>query len=83
MALYFFHLHECGTVTRDSEGRELADMAQARAAGLIEARSVMADEGAHGRLCLACHIQIEAAGTGDTSIVHFHDAVVVTGGSAA
>lgn len=42
MARYFFHLHECGTLTPDTEGRDFANLAAALEAALTDARSIMA-----------------------------------------
>ena len=55
---YFFHLHECGKLIPDDEGRELPGAAAARDAALREARTIMAAEVLEGRLCLSCHIDV-------------------------
>ena len=59
MPRYFFHLNECGQVTRDEEGREIAIEADVRLLAIEEARTIMAAEVARGKLCLACHIEVE------------------------
>lgn len=74
-----FHLNECGTVTGDEEGREVASLASAYDLAITAARAVMCAEVAEGRLCLSCHIEvIDEHGT-RVLLVPFSDAVTITG----
>ena len=75
---YYLHLHACGTVTPDSRGSDLRDLAEARDAAATKARAVMAAEVAHGRLCLGCCIVIEDAERRELDRVWFRDAIAVT-----
>lgn len=79
MDRFFLHLHECGTLVEDEEGRDLPDAAAARDAAIKEARHVMSDEVLHGRLCLSCCIVIEDAEHVEIGRVPFKDAVVLSG----
>lgn len=79
MQRFYFHLHECGTVTEDEEGRLLADLAAARVVALAEARQVMSAEVSEGRLCLGCCIVIADDQWVEVSRVPFRDSLLVTG----
>ncbi len=79
MRRFYFHLHECGTVTEDDEGRLLADLAAARAVALAAARQVMSAEVGEGRLCLSCFLVIEDEGHAEVGRLPFREALVVTG----
>ena len=79
MRRYFFHLHECGTVTQDLEGQEFESIEAARVAALQTARGIMAGEIEAGRLCLLCHIHIHDAEGTLLLKVPFKEAVIVTG----
>lgn len=79
MARYYFHLHECGAVTPDLEGREFATLAAAHAAAIVDARAIMCDEIGDGGLCLSCHIELTDAGGQSIERVLFRDAVTLTG----
>lgn len=79
MARYFFNLHECGSVTVDEEGSELADLALARAKGVEHARSIMSAEVLQGRLCLGCNIEVVDADGRVLADVPFREALEVTG----
>ena len=76
---YFLHLHACGTITADRHGCDCRDLAEARQAGAIKARRVMAEEIAEGRLCLNCCIVIEDAAQHELDRVWFRDAITVSG----
>jgi hypothetical protein len=78
MTRFFFHLHECGRVTNDLEGRELPDLAAAQHHAEAAARDIMCSEMVDGELCLACHIEIENCDDGARSTVRFRDAVRIT-----
>lgn len=79
MQRFYFHLHECGTVTEDEEGRLLADLATARAVAVEEARQVMRAEVGEGRLCLSCVLVIEDERHAEVGRVPFCEAIVVSG----
>lgn len=42
MARYYFHLHECGTLVADDEGRDVYDAASLRTLAITEAREIWA-----------------------------------------
>ena len=79
MSRFFFDLHECGRVLIDSEGVEMPDASAARVNAIREARQIMADEVAHGRLCLACHIEVQDEARDTVLMVAFADAIIVSG----
>ncbi|MDB5677095.1 hypothetical protein [Sphingomonas bacterium] len=79
MAHYFFHLHECGTVTRDEEGKDMPDLAAARHHAETAARHIMCAEVVDGDLCLSCRIEIENRDSGERTEIHFRDVVNITG----
>lgn len=78
MSHYFFHLHECGNVTRDEEGQDMPHLAAARHHAEEAARAIMCSELTDGDLCLSCHIEIEHRDSGETTIVPFRDAIRIT-----
>lgn len=79
MARYFLHLHECGTVTTDEEGRDLFDREQARLAAIRAAREIMCAEVQEGRLCLGCAIVIEDDDHREVMRVPFREALTISG----
>ena len=79
MALYFFHLHECGTATLDHDGLDRNSLEDVRAEALRAAREVMCAEVAEGKLCLACYIEVHDEAGGVVMTVPFKEAVAVTG----
>lgn len=79
MPRLYFDLHECGVVTVDEEGVELAGMDAARAQATTAARSIMCDEVTHGRLCLTCSIEIRNEAGDTLELVPFKDAITITG----
>jgi hypothetical protein len=79
MARYFFHLHECGTITPDPEGRDFASLEAARDAAVEDARAIMSEEVGDGSLCLSCHIEITGARGECLERVMFRDVVDVKG----
>jgi hypothetical protein len=79
MTKYFFHVHECGTVTEDRQGKILIDLASAFQVAIRQAWSTMALEVANGKLCLACHIEIENADTGERTKVPFRETLRLEG----
>lgn len=78
MARYFLNLWECGKLTSDDEGVELADLEAARTAAVAAARDMMSAEVRSGKLCLGCGIEVRKDGEVVLK-VPFRDAVVVTG----
>ncbi|MDP5280124.1 hypothetical protein Q9Q95_14435 [Sphingomonas sp. DG1-23] len=79
MVRYYLHLEECGTLTEDREGVELADAAFARELAVRAARDVMSHEVKHGRLCLSCTIVISDAAGRELERMPFKDALTLTG----
>lgn len=79
MARYFFHLHECGKVIPDEEGRELPSSHNLREAAVAEARFVMSAEVQAGRLCLSCRIEVTDEDEKLLVAVPFREALEVTG----
>jgi hypothetical protein len=79
MSRFFFDLHECGRVVTDEEGVKMSDVNAARTNAIHEARQIMAAEVSHGRLCLACHIEVQDEARNAVLVVAFADAVAVSG----
>ncbi|KQS02191.1 hypothetical protein ASG11_15545 [Sphingomonas sp. Leaf357] len=79
MTHFLFHLHECGVVTEDEEGRDLPDFESARHHAEIAARAIICAELEDGDICLGCHIEIENRDTGERHIVAFRDVVRIVG----
>ena len=79
MSRFFFHLHECGTITRDEAGLERADLAAARDEAVRSARGLMAGEILNGHLCLGCHIEVTDESGRSLLLLPFSEAVQVTG----
>lgn len=79
MARYFFHLHECGTVTVDEEGTLLADAEVARAKAIEHARAIMSAEVRDGRLCLGCCIEVLDESGSRVADVPFREAIALSG----
>ncbi len=79
MVRYFFHLHECGTVTVDEEGTLLPDAELARAKGVEHARAIMSAEVQEGRLCLGCCIEVLDESGRRVADVPFRDAIALSG----
>jgi hypothetical protein len=79
MTRMFFELNECGTVTGDAEGQEIADLEIARAVAIKAARDIMCAEVVEGKLCLGCAIRVTDRDGETLLLVPFKDAVVVSG----
>lgn len=77
MANFFLHLHQCGIVYPDEEGRSFANLEAARRTALVNARELMADEMKSGRLCLGCRIDIADEHGRVLDVVPFKNAVEV------
>lgn len=87
MARYLFHLHHCGDLISDEEGRELDSLEAAVAQAQVDARGLMAAELSEGKLCLGCQIEVVEVETGRAIIVPFSttirlDSGVSEGGTA-
>jgi hypothetical protein len=54
MPRFFLHLHECGTLVPDEEGREFPSLEAAVERATLEARELLSAEVAEGKLCLGC-----------------------------
>ena len=79
MTQFYFHVHECGTITEDQNGLKLIDLASAFQVAIRKAWSTMALEVASGKLCLGCHIEIENADTGERTRVPFRETLQIKG----
>ena len=79
MQRYFLDLHECGTVTRDTEGVLRASLEVVHVEAIEAARAVMCAELSAGKLCLSCHIEIRDAAGESLMTVRFRDAVRLSG----
>ena len=78
MSRYFFHLHECGSVTLDDEGSELADLAEVRHFGLRGARGLLAAQVSEGHLYLDGRIQVVDDGGAEVMSLPFAEAVAIS-----
>jgi hypothetical protein len=78
MALYYFHLHECGHLLKDLEGLECASLDEALETARANARDVMVGELRQGRLCFSWSISIVDASAQEVARLRFRDAVTVT-----
>jgi len=58
MPHYHFNLHNSLGFVPDEEGRDLADLGTARAVGIDETRSILAEEVRAGRLDMVGRIEI-------------------------
>lgn len=79
MALFFFDLHECGDVTKDSDGEEAESLKVAREIALTAARELMCAEISTGMLCLSCFIEIRDGQNRILDRVDFREAVKISG----
>jgi hypothetical protein len=75
VTLYFLHLHYCGTLVPDEEGREFSSMAAAVEQAQEEARGLLAGEVREGKLCLGCQVEVVEESTGRAVIVPFSSTV--------
>lgn len=78
MALFYFHLHECGTVTEDHDGLD-TEVARVRTVALENARDIMSAEVKAGKLCMACFIVIEDERHSEIMRVPFREAIELSG----
>lgn len=77
MALYYFDLHEHGSVIEDACGMDQPSMADALGEALRAAREIMCAELADGRLSLAAFIEVKDAARDTVLTVPFQDAVTI------
>ena len=83
MARLYFDLHECGDITIDEEGQEVADLATARMLAVRSARDIIRADVLDGRLCLQGVIVVREPGGKTVMTLAFGDAVAVTPAMAA
>lgn len=76
MPRYYFHLHN-DLETRDEEGIELSDLAEARDVAEHEARAIAAHTVAQGRLDLTHSIEVTDASGATVLVVRFGEAVEI------
>ncbi len=81
MPRFHLNMNECGDVTVDQEGQELANLEAARSLAIERARSIMAAEVGRGRLCLSCSIRIQDGGGTLLLTVQFREALTFFTGS--
>jgi hypothetical protein len=79
MTLFYFHVHDGSTIIEDDKGAKLIDLASAFQVAIRKAWSTMALEVANGKLCLASHIEIENAETGERTRVPFRETLQIKG----
>ena len=78
METYFFHLRDGTDVLLDPDGRQLADLAAAVSAALIEARSIIGADALLGTIMLEQRIDVEDELGAIVHSLAFEDAVHVT-----
>lgn len=76
--IFYFHVHDAGTICEDDEGRELADIEEARAEAVRGLRDLMAGGMQSGELNLACFVEIEDQSRELVATVRLEDAVRIT-----
>ena len=79
MPLFYFDLIDCGAVTVDRGGMELADASEAREMAIKGAREIMVLELAEGRLNLDCTFIILDENRSEIGRVPFIEAVSLSG----
>lgn len=79
MPHFYFHLNECGSVTHDHEGTEVADLNTARKVAIVAARAIMCAEITEGEVCFSCHIDITDEAGQRVLRVPFVEAVKIVG----
>jgi hypothetical protein len=77
MPHYFFHVCNGDGFTEDEEGRDLPDEAAARAAAIMGARDIMAEEMRAGQLNPASFIEVEDSERRHLFTLLFKDAYTV------
>jgi hypothetical protein len=78
MPLYFFHLYN-DIISMDEEGTDFPDLDAAHANGIKEAREMMLDTVAEGRINFSHRIDIADASGAVVDSVMFSEAVKVEG----
>jgi hypothetical protein len=71
LARFFLHLHNCGTLIPDDEGRDFPNLEAAVERAKYEARELLAAEVTQGKLCLGCQIEVVEESTGRSIVVPF------------
>lgn len=78
---YFFDLHNDFDAI-DPEGKEIADLAAAKAAALVEAREmIQASISENGKVNLRHHIDVRDESGAILFVMHFEDAVTIKRGT--
>jgi hypothetical protein len=80
MPLYYFHIHNGLGFTRDEEGQELADAAEAMDVALRSARSLIAAEAAEGRIDLRGRLEVTDSQDEPLFDLPFADSIVILTG---
>ena len=76
MSRYFFHVVD-DMITRDGEGHECADLAEARAYALRAARSLICEQVRRGRISLSHRIDVTDEAGDPAFSLPFGDAVAI------
>lgn len=77
MPRFRFHLCERGTLCTDEEGRELPDLAAARAHAMLEARELISADVLGGQLWLHSSIEVTNAAGERVHTLAFRDAIAL------
>ncbi|HZG08754.1 MAG TPA: hypothetical protein VEZ70_07240 [Allosphingosinicella sp.] len=77
MPLYFFHLRDGVDILLDPEGRQIDKPDAIPEVALREARSIIGDDAARGRILLDQHIDVEDEARNVLHTLHFVDAVEI------
>ena len=80
MPLYYFHIHNGLGFTRDVEGQELTDAAEAMDVALRSARSLIAAEAAEGRIDLRGRLEVTNGQDEPLFDLPFADSIVILTG---
>jgi hypothetical protein len=76
MPRFFLHLYN-DLVASDLEGMELADVAAAREAAIVNIRDLMVEDLRLGHLVLHHRVEIADEGGRTLSVIHYRDAVTI------
>jgi hypothetical protein len=78
MPRYFFQIHNGTGLTEDQEGRELPDLAAARAEAVSGIRSIVSEEALEGQLDLEGRIEIRDGSERTLLVVGFAEAFKIS-----
>jgi hypothetical protein len=75
MPHYYFDLYNATGADIDEEGRDLPDVAAARAAALDDVRSLLSGEVRVGKLDLRGYVKVRSHGEGEVIRIAFNEAI--------